>query len=780
MRRSLGVLVVAGLLLGVSGGAVSHAAPGTPDRTFGEKPGRTILDGPLRQEDANPFDVVTFDDGSTVWRDGYDGYGDRARLIRYTADGTPAPDFGTDGTSLFPVLREREAWFWGMKRQGDALLVLSYNDDGLFYLERWDAHTGQRDDGFGTGGTFRFDFTKPLETTERRNPAPMMLDVDESGRIYLAASDGYFNSARGIIRLTPDGVLDKSWADKGTLVMFKGPCDRSPQGFEVLPSGLYSYYSDCLRRFDETGKLAQVIQFGGAWYFDTDLLTPGPDDQFYAVDTSDSDQVDSITKFNANGTVDTSYGTNGLLHFENEGERFANPTVDTAGRILISGGADPEELDGSYEVLRFTTDGDPDPTFGDAGVASFDAGGRTVPYPRLVSVPDGTIVQTGSTGMKLDDAGEPFPGFGQAGILAFKVTLPPDDKVLDSLAISGGKTLVAGQSNGRAAFVRLKRFGKVDLTFGENGWVKLPVTTAARKDAAKNVSPTPDGDYVACVETPKGVYVARILKNGNLDPNFGDDGQVRVTGMRRCGGIAVDGRRTLVAGNWGNQSFVAVRLSADGAWDKSYGNEGLAWGPRAGSYRNSSAFTMFPDGGILISSPYEVFRFDAQGKPEKSFSRDGSTKLPEGGMQFVRSLLVTRAGQIYVAGDTNSNPVIYKLDSRGKRVRSFGFRSVRILENPKNKVVTSDFKLQGDGKLVFSASARSRECRIRCGRIWLYRLKADGAYDRKFGKRGIAEARYGFNSLGNTVSLSSRGIVVGGMAETSSGFEDMVVARFKR
>ena len=779
MRRSLAVLFVATGLLLSGFCAVAQAVPGGLDRSFGELPGRTTLDGPRSEKNRTPASSITLGDGSTVWIGSR--YYERSILTKHRPDGSQATEFGDRGTVLLPLVGKKAYFGWGLARQDDSIITLSYGSDDAqrsVSLERRDGITGERDPSFGTGGVVGFDFSDKLATY--RDPYPMMLDVDPAGRIYVAASDGSFNSDRAVVRFTPDGKLDKSWAKSGVLTIHQSGCQRSPTGISLTPLGLYAYYDDCYRRYDETGTLDQTFGLNENFFFGhSGLVLPGPASTIYIALTRDNGSVQSVVRVNENGTVDTSFGDNGRVTPEIGDEEVGNLAVDQAHRVILTGGADPEELDPNIEVLRFTTNGDPDPSFGTAGVASFDSGGEESARPVASPVPGGLVLRAGGVATRLDEGGVPDPSFGSGGTLEFTAFMPPEDRVLDTITLPGGGTLAAGLSDGQAAFARFKPNGKIDSGFGEGGLLTVPSTTIDRQDKATYVSPSTDGSFVACLDTPVGVVVAKLRPGGSLDPDFGNDGTVRVTGMTRCGGIGAVADGTLVGGVW-NQNYVVLRLTPDGKWDKTYGKDGWAWGPEANWYQPKLTFTTYPDGSSLVSSSREIAKFKADGTPDRKFSRDGSTKLPEADMRFPMSILVNKKGQIYVGGRGSSNPVIYRLTASGRWDRNFGFRSVRVLRNPKSSVRPTDFKLQRDGKLVFVATARSRECRVDCGKIWLYRLKADGSFDRKFGKRGVAEARFGANTTGDSVSLSRKGIVVGGLAETGEGFDDMLLARFKR
>ncbi|HET6574464.1 MAG TPA: FG-GAP-like repeat-containing protein, partial [Fimbriiglobus sp.] len=124
----------------------------------------------------------------------------------------------------------------------------------------------------------------------------------------------------------------------------------------------------------------------------------------------------------------------------------------------------------------------------------------------------------------------------------------------------------------------------------------------------------------------------RLLPNGRLDPSFGDGGRVRVpptegTGVGtgfRAAHVLPDGRIVLagkVVFDAGDNSFPgeAVRLTADGKPDPTYGTNGVVFTPFGSVYQAE----ILPDGRTLFSGDY-VTRLTADGKLDPGFGTDGS------------------------------------------------------------------------------------------------------------------------------------------------------------
>ncbi|MGA9521925.1 MAG: hypothetical protein WBV82_10690, partial [Myxococcaceae bacterium] len=127
-------------------------------------------------------------------------------------------------------------------------------------------------------------------------------------------------------------------------------------------------------------------------------------------------------RYNADGTLDTSFGEMGIARHGTEGEAFA-VTTRPDGRLVLAGIAEVALADGGTEpglkVVQYTADGALDTSFGTGGV---------VRYPVLVWVkgvvvePSGKLAIYGTdhfrpTVVRLSSSGELDPSFGTNGVL---------------------------------------------------------------------------------------------------------------------------------------------------------------------------------------------------------------------------------------------------------------------------------------------------------------------------------------------------------------------------
>lgn len=207
---------------------------------------------------------------------------------------------------------------------------------------------GVMDTGFGTGGTVMLP----------GNYAAYGHDVarQADGKLVIAGLVRYpYISHTDVVvtRVMPNGTLDTSFATKGWATLtFGANNESSAEAVLVLPDG--------------------KILVGG----DTNFRGP------------------FLARYLPDGTLDATFGSGGIIRVPstnlcNISELRLLPT----GKIL-AGGTAPAAVGGDLGAARFNADGSVDTTFGIGGLASIDFGGNEFGMAMDVA-PDGKIVLSG-------------------------------------------------------------------------------------------------------------------------------------------------------------------------------------------------------------------------------------------------------------------------------------------------------------------------------------------------------------------------------------------------
>jgi uncharacterized delta-60 repeat protein len=185
-----------------------------------------------------------------------------------------------------------------------------------------------------------------------------------------------------------------------------------------------------------------------------------------------------------------------------------------------------------------------------------------------------------------------------------------------AMAVSGGKTLVAGTLNGDFVVARYNANGSLDTTFGPSHTGYATVDFGSDADEAYAITVQPDGRIVLAGQTNRGASfydfaVARLNADGSLDTTFGaaqngklcadfagDFDQATGIGVAPDGGIVVSGMATVDF----NAQFALMRLTADGAPDTSFGaaHTGKVLTEWTSAYAESTGMGIQADGRIVL------------------------------------------------------------------------------------------------------------------------------------------------------------------------------------
>ncbi len=199
--------------------------------------------------------------------------------------------------------------------------------------------------------------------------------------------------------------------------------------------------------------------------------------------------------------------------------------------------------------------------------------------------------------LRLTSSGAPDTTWGSGGLLFWGRSHPgvdpPLDLMSDATQDAAGRLLALGDVGSELWISRKLANGDRDDSFGTDGEVLLGFGSPAPTAGAAAVVPYPDGRILVVGSAFDGsgdtwIAVARLRENGTLDPSFGASGStpgkvlIRVDPTAteslevRDAKIQGDGRIVIVGGvaRGGDQDVFAVRLRADGALDSSFGGDG--------------------------------------------------------------------------------------------------------------------------------------------------------------------------------------------------------------
>ena len=320
-----------------------------------------------------------------------------------------------------------------------------------------------------------------------------------------------------------------------------------------------------------------------------------------------SDEDFAIARYNPDGSIDTSFGTNGRVttDFPGLAAVASSVLVQPDGKILVAGGAYPLFVFlGNFELARYNPDGSLDTSFGDNGIVT-----TVFPHGSYASAlalqADGRILAAGTDYVdftseassdtdfaiaRYEPDGSPDFDFGSGGQVTTDFERLNDD-AFAVLPRSDGSIVAVGSSRDRLsdydfAVARYLPNGQLDTAFGTAG--KTSTDFNKGFDRARAAVLQPDGRIVAAgfSITPNGGHenfaAVRYLANGTLDTTFSGDGMTQVSFGSCCQFanevlLQRDGKLVLVGfpdSESTDSDFTLARLNRNGSLDMTFGDQG--------------------------------------------------------------------------------------------------------------------------------------------------------------------------------------------------------------
>ncbi|MDO8614707.1 MAG: hypothetical protein Q7T33_03085 [Dehalococcoidia bacterium] len=337
---------------------------------------------------------------------------------------------------------------------------------------------------------------------------------------------------------------------------------------------------------------------------DGKLVAPG---KAYNSATGDFDFV--VIRYNSNGSLDSSFDGDGkaITDIAATHDEALGLVRQADGKLVAAGVARNGAL-GDFALVRYNADGSLDTSFGTGGRVRTDFFGADDVALGLVVQPDGKLVAGGYATLpqsgvdfalaRYNTNGSLDPSFGIGGISttdffgssdwAFRLTIQSDGKLV---AVGGTANTSTGNSD--FAIARYNSNGRLDASFATFGKAGVGSTDFSNgTDYALAVLVQPDGGILAgglAYGPGSGTFemaLARYLPDGTLDQNFatygkkgvvttdffGDYDQMLALALQPDGKILAAGHAKHPKRNF---EFALARYNPDGTRDTSFGYGGL-------------------------------------------------------------------------------------------------------------------------------------------------------------------------------------------------------------
>lgn len=413
------------------------------------------------------------------------------------------------------------------------------------------------------------------------------------------------------------------------------------------------------------------------------------------------------------GTLDTDFGTNGLLSITFQGSDFDMYDMEVLpdGKILCYGKFYVASSSGYYPaVVRINGDGSGlDFSFGSNGVSVLTSEVFLANVYFAMCLDDQGRIYTAATTnsnisvFRLTADGTIDNTFNTTGLVELTGTY---GSVADITTQSDGKLLVAFTTGNDYAVTRVNTNGSLDTGFGTNG---VAVHSLAAIDRAYGMAIQTDGKILVCGSTDDGfgniIGLIRMNSDGSLDSGFGSSGKVskliNVSDYAYDVAIDTDGK-IILAGrtNSGifNQKGILARFHTDGGVDSTFGTNGLTELQLTGNADYFNALVLQPDGKILATGIHDIngtntsfliARFNADGNTDTGFgiNSNGATTIPLNGVDLHGLAIGMDANGDVVIGGTHASDNAIRLAKvlTGLNVSVAEFEeleSVNVFPNP--------------------------------------------------------------------------------------------------
>ncbi|MDB2426080.1 hypothetical protein N9W41_00890, partial [bacterium] len=440
-----------------------------------------------------------------------------------------------------------------------------------------------------------------------------------------------------------------------------------------------------------------------------------------------------VVRLNNDGTLDTSFHTDGIASHHNAAggasqDEGQDIEIDGEGKIVISGKSENASGNVDLAVWRFNEDGTLDTTFDSDGffVHNNAAGGNNNDEGNNLLIDGlGRILIAGKSDgtsfsevavWRLNSDGTLDTSFDFDGILTMSSTenISATDIALDGAGkILLSATIPDGPSSTDGGLWRLNSDGSLDSYFGNNGLVSLDFGDDSPDDFDKIEGVTTDG-YGSIIAVGSGAYtsvsnkiaIAKISGGGEtavgeLDVGFnslGYDMRVGAAGGAEdmAFSVAIDSKGRSVAAGYsknlsGDKDMTVWRYNPDGSLDTTFDGDGIfVHDNAAGGSGSDIGYGVAIDskgrivivgesGGAATFKDMAIWRLNENGTLDANFDGDGvvTHHNAAGGNHFDRaaSIVFDGQGRLIVAGVSRGSfgedMVIWRYNENGSLDTTF-------------------------------------------------------------------------------------------------------------
>ena len=387
----------------------------------------------------------------------------------YAKSGDLDNSFGSDGKVTTKVVGLDTAYSVAIQKDGKIVVVgfSKTESDNDFAMVRYNSD-GSLDSKFGSSGIVTTDIGGSADVAHS-------VAIQKDGKIVVA---GWSNSSGwdfAIVRYNSDGTLDGSFGSGGIVTT----------DIENSIDGAYSI------AIQNDGKIVAAGSSG--------TRSDGSDNDF------------AIVRYNTNGGIDNSFGSDGKVTTPvgSRADSAYSVTIQDNGKIVAAGTSFNDGGNYDFAIVRYNSNGGLDTSFVGDGKVTTNIGGYTDIARSVAIQKDGKIVAVGKSAndswtdfdfaiVRYNSDGTLDGSFGSDGIVTTDIG-SSEDYAYGVVIQKDSKIVAVGYSrngnNNDFTIVRYMSIGMLDISFGHGGIVTTDIRTSF--DYAYSVAIQKDGKIVA-------------------------------------------------------------------------------------------------------------------------------------------------------------------------------------------------------------------------------------------------------------------------------------------
>lgn len=424
----------------------------------------------------------------------------------------------------------------------------------------------------------------------------------------------------------------------------------------------------------------------------------------------------ALACYNPDGTLNTSFGTNGVVTTDFDGfeDRASAIAIQSDGKILVAGRSLEDGLRWDFAIARYNPNGSLDTTFGDGGKV-IEAFGTLNNEAYAVATYKDSIFVAGRTSnssidTKIEDQDFDFvlakfnmnggldTGFNSKGWIQTTANQNGKDERINSISItkdskdtSKDRIVLTGTSDKKIVVLSYDTNGVVDNLFDSDSTKTAPVVT--KPVVIKTPSPSFSLDdssgfklysssgpsFLSKPSTEVKVPVFTPTGSGRVTTSIGDGSSSAFSILpQKDGKLVVSGSSV---DSKGISKISLVRYNSNGTLDSSFGNSNgiTTTSLDLGKSASGLAAALLPDDKILVAgnieNDFSIARYTKDGILDNTFGQSGvvtTTVGISGAVGF--SIAIQADGKILVVGDsldTTKSFALVRYNSDGSLDTSF-------------------------------------------------------------------------------------------------------------